>query len=572
MKKLFTRTMLLLYALIAGSGSVWAADVTYDFTGSGWTVSKGTLSNGNVSFTGQGGANFKMNSGYFMMGKSGAYINFPIYGSPVAKIVVTGNSGASASTKMNIFVGETAVSTETTGSTGTNTYDINSLYQAAGTVYVLKVTSSHNAQITKIEIFYASSGSGEETVSVTGVSLDQSALEMEVGDTETLTATVAPSNASNKAVEWSSDDEDVATVDDEGNVTAVGEGTCTITVTTKDGSKTSTCDVTVNGSGESSIDASVTFDFSTNIFSLPEGSKNKETTAKDYTYNGYTITLAAETNGYYYNAGYLMLGKSGSSLTFPAFPFNVSKIKIHGTSGASESVVQNIYVGEDAVSTATTGAKNVVNEYNIAAEKQAAGTVYVLKVTSSHNTQISKIEVFGYLTADVSSAGWATYAPEYAVEFGEDEAFIIKVANDTETKLTEVSSVPAGTPVLLKGAGEHTMNVVTSSSTSVSGNCLKVSDGTVTNDDNVYVLANGNYGVGFYLWIGNAIPKGKIYMEPNALSRRAFYSLDGEATGVAAIETRNESVKNEVYNFNGQRIAKPSKGLYIVNGKKVIIK
>ena len=142
--------------IVAGAGSAWAQDVTYDFTGSGWSVSNGTLTNGTVSFTGAGSDNFKMNNGYFMMGKSGAYINFPTYDKAVEKIVVTGRSGASASTKMNVFVGETAVSTETTGCTGTNTYNIASDYQAAGTVYTLKVTSSHNAQVTKIEVFFAS--------------------------------------------------------------------------------------------------------------------------------------------------------------------------------------------------------------------------------------------------------------------------------------------------------------------------------------------------------------------------------------------------------------------------------
>lgn len=145
----------LLMVMLLSVGNVWAdADVTYDFTGSDWTVSNGTLSNGTVSFTGAGSANFKMSSGYFMFGKSGAYIDFPTYAKAVAKIVVTGRSGASASTGMNIYVGETAVSTETTGSTGTNTYEIEAASQAAGTTYTLKVTSKHNAQITKIEIYY----------------------------------------------------------------------------------------------------------------------------------------------------------------------------------------------------------------------------------------------------------------------------------------------------------------------------------------------------------------------------------------------------------------------------------
>ena len=81
-------------------------------------------------------------------------------------------------------------------------------------------------------------------VSVTGVSLDKATLELYTGDTATLTATVEPDNATNKAVTWESSDTTVATVQD-GTVTAVKAGEATITATTQDGGKTDTCTVTV---------------------------------------------------------------------------------------------------------------------------------------------------------------------------------------------------------------------------------------------------------------------------------------------------------------------------------------
>ena len=88
--------------------------------------------------------------------------------------------------------------------------------------------------------------SGEVSkVSVTGVSLDKPAVELTEGDTTTLTATVTPDNATNTDVTWSSTNPSVATVDAEGNVTAVAAGTTTITVTTVDEEMTATCAVTV---------------------------------------------------------------------------------------------------------------------------------------------------------------------------------------------------------------------------------------------------------------------------------------------------------------------------------------
>lgn len=84
------------------------------------------------------------------------------------------------------------------------------------------------------------------TVPVTGVSLTPASLSLFTGDTATLTATVQPSNATNKKVTWSSNAPGVATVDSSGKVTAVAPGTATITVTTEDGNYTATCTVTVS--------------------------------------------------------------------------------------------------------------------------------------------------------------------------------------------------------------------------------------------------------------------------------------------------------------------------------------
>lgn len=100
-------------------------------------------------------------------------------------------------------------------------------------------------------------------VAVTGVDLNKATLNLKVGKSATLVATVNPSNADNKAVVWSSSDESVATVDQNGKVTAKKVGTATITVTTVDGGYTDTCSVTVTktaSSYEPDVESPKTFD------------------------------------------------------------------------------------------------------------------------------------------------------------------------------------------------------------------------------------------------------------------------------------------------------------------------
>lgn len=87
-----------------------------------------------------------------------------------------------------------------------------------------------------------------EIVPVSQITLNKAETSISVGNSETLTATVAPENATNKALTWASSDEDVATVAPDGTVTAVKAGAATITATAADGSgKSATCTVTVIG-------------------------------------------------------------------------------------------------------------------------------------------------------------------------------------------------------------------------------------------------------------------------------------------------------------------------------------
>ena len=86
---------------------------------------------------------------------------------------------------------------------------------------------------------------GLDGVAVDGVTLDKSAVDVAEGNTINLVASVSPLNASNQKVVWTSSDNNIATVDENGKVTGIAEGSATITVTTEEGNFTASCSVTV---------------------------------------------------------------------------------------------------------------------------------------------------------------------------------------------------------------------------------------------------------------------------------------------------------------------------------------
>lgn len=107
-----------------------------------------------------------------------------------------------------------------------------------------------------------------EVVSVLSVRLDKEAVTLFEGETTTLVATVIPENADNRKVSWASDNQAVATVAD-GKVTAVAEGTAVVTVTTEDGAKTASCNVTVQPAGtkmEMTAPADISIDHTLGIY------------------------------------------------------------------------------------------------------------------------------------------------------------------------------------------------------------------------------------------------------------------------------------------------------------------
>lgn len=190
----------------------------------------------------------------------------------------------------------------------------------------------------------------------------------------------------------------------------------------------------------------------------------------------------------------------------------------------------------------------------------------------------------------VSSAGLATYTPSYNLDFSSASKITAYKAavSGTAITLTKVTTVAAGEGVLLRGkAGEETTEaiaVATSATTANAGNefvpvtgeidQLAETDGDYTN----FVLNKVDGVVGFYKANNTHVAAGKAYLKvlTSTLGTETGKSMklvfDDETTGITEVSNAAKASDKAYYTLSGQRVNAPVKGLYLHNGKKVIIK
>ena len=175
-----------------------------------------------------------------------------------------------------------------------------------------------------------------------------------------------------------------------------------------------------------------------------------------------------------------------------------------------------------------------------------------------------------------NGAYWATFysnAGNYQAPDG-TQVFAVTLTG-TSIEMTEISDriAKSGQGVVLKKSttGNFTMTLDTETTPTgdFSGNDLTGTMTSITNPGNAYVL-NGKNGAGFYkLSDGGTIGANKAYLTYSGSLAREFFLFD-EATGIE-MPTVEDNADAVVYDLQGRRVVNPTKGLYIVNGKKVFI-
>ena len=180
----------------------------------------------------------------------------------------------------------------------------------------------------------------------------------------------------------------------------------------------------------------------------------------------------------------------------------------------------------------------------------------------------------------VTSAGYATFVSDVDLDYSAVEGLKAYKAtvNGTSIAFEAVTTVPAGEGVLLK-ADEGTYTVPAAAAAvkwAAEDNAFVRGTGEAVaseNGDGVYnyILNVVNNVPGFYKAAGNTVAKNRAYLQSTLSAARIGISLEGETTGISITPALSES-EEVVYDLQGRRVAQPQKGMYIVNGKKVVVK
>ena len=307
-----------------------------------------------------------------------------------------------------------------------------------------------------------------------------------------------------------------------------------------------------------------------------------------------------------------------SDHTITNIPTNVAVVTLEGSSGA-----WNLKTNDGYLYAAASGANQLKSRAEVGTDGNATATITISSSNSnatiqfqgtnrgllrynpntsnnnplfscyaSNSTTGSLPQIYRYfepthLKVTVGTYKWATFCCSKPLDFTDTnvKAYIVTGFNGNSITKKEVKKVPAETGLLLNAeSGQYDIPVTEETLDDVSENNLQpVLTGSVTVNEgtngNVNYVLTVQSGQVVFAWIGGTpatVTAGKAYLTleggPTPGSNAPWLSIDGdeETTGIQNVErTIND---NQYYTLDGRRVAEPTKGLYIINGKKVVVK
>ena len=420
-----------------------------------------------------------------------------------------------------------------------------------------------------------------DTRSEAGLAFEENSYTLGEGDELSAPALTNPNNLT---VTYESSAPSVATVDADGNVTAVAAGSATITASFAGNSSYK--------AGSASYSVIVKMTIPADAILYESFDKNEEVGGNDGTWSGIQQTPAPsfDNEGWEYSkayAGYrcVRTGKSGS-ITTPGLGItgdvtlsfmmaswgsdtNNGYVAIlnGGTFDDGESTQKTISIKKSEWGIFTLELKNVTAETKI-------------KFFDNGNDKRLFIDEVLIVKPSVKIAvakEYISFCSDKALDFTNVEgleALVVTKINDTSVSTEKVETVPAGVGVILHKTGTATsFNVpVAATATKPAKNFLVgVLEATeIGGNGTDYVLKDGK----FMKANAGTLAAGKAYLKTDVNAAPALtigYGDEG-TTGIRSIDNGQLTIDNVYYDLSGRRVAEPTKGVYIVNGKKVVIK
>lgn len=261
---------------------------------------------------------------------------------------------------------------------------------------------------------------------------------------------------------------------------------------------------------------------------------------------------------------------TGSTVTITSTGDNIISLKISNTNNSDFG----LKYGETALTKNTsidvTPSKTI--ELSVTATTRITDMEFVTSDIMNYYISTPATEVEVSFTKE-----YISYTSPYALDFTnvEDlEALVVTKVNATSVSTEAVETVPAGVGVILHKTGEATsFNVpVAATATAPATNYLVgvLEATTIGGNDTDYVLKGGK----FMKANAGTLAAGKAYLKADANAAPALTIGFGDegTTGIRSIENGQLTIDNVYYDLSGRRVAEPTKGVYIVNGKKVVIK
>ena len=302
--------------------------------------------------------------------------------------------------------------------------------------------------------------------------------------------------------------------------------------------------------------------------SVKEGSTWKANVCAD----SYDYTANAETK-----TSYLMSTDGGSSkvaLNWDRFAEDMADATVEAT--------LNYVGGTLELVTKSTGA---ANGYIYYVDQDVTGLTAAVTVNLSVNH--SWLEILSATeSVTVTSAGYATYVSANNLDFTSTgiKAYTAKVNGASKSVvMTQINKVPAGTPVILykeDGATEN-VPVATTTDTPAENDLIAGTGAAVATDGGegkINYILNNVSGIGFYKAAGQTVAANRAYLQTTvdaATARMTMIFEDEDVTSIGEelrVKSEEFAPAADFYDLQGRKVAQPQKGLYIVNGKKVVLK